>query len=508
MRAPCDARRDTGLAAHAAARRALVVGAALACLPRLTAANTSVRPPATSLALPSAVQALIAASGLAPTSFGLHIQTIGRPARPLVSLNADQLFQMASTIKLITTLAALDLLGPDYSWRTQAYLDGMLYGGRLLGDLVIVGGGDVSLSSNGLRAWFTELRERGLHEVWGDIVLDRFAFSLGDDDHANTPPPTRHRPGYSRPDALMLDEGVLRVALHAGPQRSTRVRLVPGQSDLAVVNRVTQGAGCTATAQLEDGGDDDPRLVVRGAWNATCGDREIAHFAVSHAELTHRAVTELWRDAGGARIRGRVRGRAGAEPDTSVPRGLDGDPLQPWATLTSQPLSSLIRDINKSSANLAARSVFLSLADGFPQHPATLPAARERVNGWLRAQGLRDGDITVDNGSGLSRAEQGTPRALVKLLVGAWQGPHQQTFVDSLPIAGVDGTLGRRMTQGAATGRAFLKTGTTSEARALAGYVNARSGRTHAVALIVNHPEAASATPVLDAIVEWVAANG
>jgi len=499
--------RDIEVAGCTPGRRTFVLGAAFACIPGVSRANNGAKPQTGPLALPSAVLALIAASGLAPTSFGLQVQPISAPTKPLISLNANLSFQLASTTKLVTTLAALDLLGPDYRWRTQAYLDGMLYGGRLLGDLVIVGGGDVSLSSEGLRTWFTELRERGLHEVWGDIVLDRFAFNLTDDDHANTPLPTPYHPGYARPDALMLDEGVLRVALHAGPKRSTLVRLVPGQSDLAVINRLTAGGGCSATAQLEEA-NLSSRLVVRGAWGPACGDREIAQLALAHTELTQGAVAELWRDAGGGRIRGRVRNRVGAEPDTSVPRGLDGDPLQPWATLQSPPLSSLIRDINKSSDNLAARSVFLSLAGEFPQRAATLPAARERVTAWLRGQGLNDDDISVDNGSGLSPTEKGKPRALVQLLLNAWQQPYAQAFVDSLPIAGVDGTLGRRMANGPAAGHAHLKTGTTSESRALAGYVKAQSGRTYAVAAIVNHPEAASATPVLDGVIEWLAANG
>ena len=481
------------------------MGAALSCLPTLVAAKSQ----SARAALPPQVETLLTASALGLTNFGLIAQPTGGNPRPLVSLNPDQPFQFASTTKLVTTLAALDLLGPDYRWRTQAYLDGMLHGGRLLGDLVIVGGGDVSLSSDALRTWFVELRERGLQEIWGDVVLDRFAFSLNEDDHANTPPPALDRPGYARPDALMLDEGVLRVALHTGPKRTTSVRLAPNQSDLAVVNRVTAGSGCSATAQLEES-NLSPRLVVRGAWSPACGDREIAQLALSHAELTQGAVSELWRDAGGGRIRGRVRSRTGAgtEPDTSVPRGLDGDPLQPWATHASPPLSSLIRDINKSSDNLAARSVFLSLASDFPHRPATLPAARERVTAWLRGQGLKDDAIAVDNGSGLSPTEKGAPRALVQLLLNAWQAPYAQTFVDSLPIAGVDGTLGRRMANGPAAGRAYLKTGTTSEARALAGYVKAHSGRTYALAAIVNHPQAAAATPVLDGVVEWIAANG
>ena len=130
------------------------------------------------------------------------------------------------------------------------------------------------------------------------------------------------------------------------------------------------------------------------------------------------------------------------------------------------------------------------------------------MRGWLRTQGLHDGDITVVLGSGQSRAERGKPRALVELLRTAWRGADSQTLVDSLPIAGVDGTLIHRMTSGAATGQAYLKTGTLSDTRALAGYVRARSGRVYAVSMIVTDPEAAKGTPALDSLVEWVARAG
>jgi D-alanyl-D-alanine carboxypeptidase/D-alanyl-D-alanine-endopeptidase (penicillin-binding protein 4) len=170
-----------------------------------------------------------------------------------VSLNADAPFQMASVTKLVTILAALDLLGPDYRWRTQPYLDGILYGGRLPGDLIIVGGGDASLSSDGLRAWFGQLRERGLREVWGDIVLDRFAFSLLDDELSNTPPPAHNLRGYARPDALMLDEGVLCVALQTAPKRPASVQVRPAQAGLLahplVGSQTASGLSMTTIAQ-------------------------------------------------------------------------------------------------------------------------------------------------------------------------------------------------------------------------------------------------------------------
>jgi len=137
-----------------------------------------------------------------------------------------------------------------------------------------------------------------------------------------------------------------------------------------------------------------------------------------------------------------------------------------------------------------------------------LSTAQARMKTWLRTQGLADGDIRVDEGSGQSRAERGKPRAMVQLLVNAWRGAASQAFVDSLPIAGVDGTLRNRMRSGPASGQAFLKTGTLSDTRALAGYVRAKSGRVYAVAAIVTHPNAAKGTPALDALIEWVAREG
>ena len=137
-----------------------------------------------------------------------------------------------------------------------------------------------------------------------------------------------------------------------------------------------------------------------------------------------------------------------------------------------------------------------------------LDIAQERMRRWLRAQGLDAGDVTVDVGSGQSRAERGKPQALVGLLRTAWRSASLPTLLESLPIAGVDGTLARRMTTGPARGQAHLKTGTLSDTRALAGYVRARSGKVYAAWIIVTDPAAAGATRSLDALVEWIATSG
>ena len=172
-------------------------------------------------------------------------------------------------------------------------------------------------------------------------------------------------------------------------------------------------------------------------------------------------------------------------------------------------MAGLIREINKTSNNLAARKLMLSLGLASTAAPrGALRSAQDRVHGWLRSEGVAEGDLRIDVGSGQSRAERGTPHAMVQLLHKAWRDGSSQVFIDSLPIAGVDGTLVHRMRSGLATGQAYLKTGTLSDTRALAGYVRAKSGKVYAVAALVNHADAGRATPALDAFIEWVARNG
>lgn len=392
------------------------------------------------------------ACGLPPASLGLHVAEVDS-GTTVASFNAEAPFVMASTAKLVTSQAALDLLGVRWRWRTHAFATGPVHEGRLLGDLMIVGGGDPQLSSADLRQWLHGLRHQGLDEIRGDLVVDRSAFLLHDDDHAGTPVPGPGRPHHAWPDGLVIDAGVSMPAAAA----------------------------------------------VRGV--ALAGP----------ASPVAQAIDHLWRDVGG-RLRGRLRegdlsaGRSDAQRLPLI--GADGDPLSPLSTHLSPLLPQVLYEINKTSNNLAARHLLLSLARGFPARPATLAAARDRLQGWLLRQGLGPSDIEIDNGSGLSRAERSKPRALVHLLRRAWAGPDARAFVDSLPVAGVDGTLAHRLQGGAAMGQAHLKTGSLLDTRALAGYVRSRSGRVHALAMFVNHPAAAGARPALDQVIETLARHG
>jgi len=493
---------------RAVLRRLLAAGAGLGLasplVQALQAPVLAARAPAPARRGPPAQagESLLRASGLPLASFGAFVRPVDDVV-PLVAVNAEASYAMASTTKVVTSLAALDLLGVNFRWRTFAFLRGPLVEGTLLGDLLIVGGGDARLTSVELRDWFGRLRAQGLKRIAGDIVLDRYAFDLSEGDFANTPPPSTGRAYHVRPDAFAIDEGLLHVGID--PVRGTRaaVALEPPLAGVRIVDKVVMRGGCGATARLLE----DPagaRVEVQGSWSTACGHRDLVLVPSAPALFTTRALAGLWAEAGGT-LSGTVVERARQVGASMIPIGADGRQQLPWAVHLSDPLPVVLHDMNKSSNNVTARHLMLALARGFPSKAATLPDAQARMQEWLARQGLAAGDVSVENGSGLSRGERARPRALAHLLANAWHAPILREFLLSLPVAGMDGTLQHRMQGTAAEGHAFLKTGTLLDTRALAGYVQAASGRMYAVALMVNHPDAARATPALDRFIEWIA---
>jgi D-alanyl-D-alanine carboxypeptidase/D-alanyl-D-alanine-endopeptidase (penicillin-binding protein 4) len=498
-------------ARRAALRRLLAAGAGASLVAPLARAiqapgvATNPLGPARRGAVAQAGEGVLRASGLPLSSFGAFVRPVDSET-PLVALNAEASYAMASTTKVVTSLAALDLLGVNFRWRTFAFLRGSLVEGTLLGDLLIVGGGDARLTSTELRAWFAQLRAQGLRRIAGNIVLDRYAFDLNEGDFANTPPPNTGRPYHVRPDAFAIDEGLLHVDIDSARGPRAAVTLEPPLAGVHIANNVAMRGGCSATARLVDEATSS-RLEVQGSWSAGCGRRELVLVPNAPAQFTTRALAGLWAEAGGS-LSGTVVERAREVGATLIPAGPDGKPALPWAVHLSQPLPVVLHDMNKSSNNVTARHLMLALSRGFPLRPATLPDAQARMHEWLSRQGLAAGDVEVENGSGLSRGERAKPRALAHLLANAWHAPRLREFLLSLPVAGMDGTLQHRMQGTAAEGHAFLKTGTLLDTRALAGYVQAASGKMYAVALMVNHPEAGRATPALDRFIEWLAKTG
>lgn len=439
--------------------------------------------------LPPTVVNALQDAGIPTTSVGIVVQAVdGGP--PLLSHNSRQAMNPASAMKLVTTYAALELLGPAHSWRTEALVVSPPKNGRLDGPLYLRGSGDPKLALEHFWLLLRQIRSRGVSEINGDLILDRSAFA-----------PVAHDPGeFDReplrpynagPDALLINLKSLRLTLQPEPVQN-RVNIIvdtPGEG-VRVANRLTLGRdGCgdwreqirpTVTGQT---------LELAGSYPAACGEKALHLVPWPADQQVDSLFRALWRELGG-NFNGRVRdGRAPAE-------------ARVLAVHDSPPLGEIVREINKYSNNVMARQVFLAL-DG--QRPATGDGARRQIAAWLQGKGLKLPELVLDNGSGLSRSERISAEGLAQILLAAWRSPVMPELVASLPIAGVDGTLQKRLGHGSASGRAHLKTGYLDGVRALAGYVLDNSGRRWIVVFLLNDPNFRLGKPAMDALLLWVA---
>ena len=253
------------------------------------------------------------------------------------------------------------------------------------------------------------------------------------------------------------------------------------------------------------------RVIVSGQWSPRCASALTMEAAPGRA-LTAALVAGAWAASGG-QLSDRVIHRDGAAPTVRGARRARTPaspyPGKPWATLESAPLPELVRAINKDSNNLMARNLLLSIAPGFSPTTSTLQLARQRMGQWLKKHGLAQDAPHIDNGSGLAHTERGNVLTMVQLLQAAWNDAKvQKVFLASLPVAGADGTLSHRFKGSPAQRNAFLKTGTLTGVRSLAGYVRGKSGRMIAVAIVVNSERATAAVPAMDRFIEWVQENG
>jgi D-alanyl-D-alanine carboxypeptidase/D-alanyl-D-alanine-endopeptidase (penicillin-binding protein 4) len=421
--------------------------------------------------------------------------------RPLFTHQPDRPYNPASVMKLVTTFAALELLGPDYSWKTFAYLDGPLdAAGVLHGNLVLRGGGDPKITVERWQAFMAMLRANGLAAIEGDLVLDRTFFApIAHDPSAFDGEPLK--PYNVGPDALLVNFKSVKFMFAPSPASDSTVETVePALSAIAVSGPPPLAQGncgdwrTTLGATFVDRGT-QAEATFAGRYMATCGEREWWVSLLDHPTYIHGMFDTYFRAAGG-RFEGRWRdgiARAGAAP---------------FVTLESPPLWDVVRDVNKLSNNVMARQLFLTLATSRFPPPATTARATDTVLGWLAKRNLRMPELVLDNGSGLSRRERISAESLARLLIAADASPVREDFVSSLAVAAMDGTVQRRFLKGTVAGQALLKTGTLEGVRALAGYVIDNEGRRFVVVAIVNHASAGRAQGALDYLVQWVYLHG
>jgi serine-type D-Ala-D-Ala carboxypeptidase/endopeptidase (penicillin-binding protein 4) len=411
-----------------------------------------------------------------------------------LSHRADASANPASVMKLITTYAALDTLGPDYTWKNRVLIDGTIArGGVLEGNLVVRGSGDPKLVLERINDLFAQVQAKGVREVRGDIILDRSIFQVPDKNPADFDDEPL-RPYNASPDGLLVNFKSLIFTFT--PDAANQRVLVKYEPPIAGVDIPTEvplsngSCGDWKTALKADFFTPN-KISFAGRYAANCGERV---WPVAYSEpraYAIRVFDAMWRASGGS-LSGTV--REDATPASA----------RPLLTAASLPLADIIADINKFSNNVMAQQVFLTLSAQGKR--ASFDASKRNLAAWWKKNLPSFTQPVVENGSGLSRKERSSAMALTALLHHAANSPHAAVFANSLGIAGVDGTVSRmreRKPASEALGNAQLKTGTLVNVIAVAGYATGRSGQRYSLVAIINHPNAGAARDALDKLVEW-----
>ena len=414
---------------------------------------------------------------------------------PRLSHRAGVPVNPASVMKLVTTYAALDLLGPSYTWRTPVFVEGAVRDGTLTGNLYIKGQGDPKLVAERLWLLMRRVQGLGIKSITGDIVLDRSAFEAFEADPASFDGEPL-RPYNAAPDALLINfKSVVMTFVPDRAANTAQVQFEPPLAGVQMQSSVPMSNGANGAngdcgdyrATLKADFSDARRIRFAGTYPSACGEKVWPVAYTDPKSYSVRTVEGLWREMGG-KLTGTVR-------EGRVP--VQAPALQPAFEISSPSLAEVIRDINKFSNNVMAQQVFLTLS--LPA--ASRVASQEAVRRWWQD---RIGSVEapqVENGSGLSRSDRISAQALALLLQSAYKSPLMPELMSSLPITGVDGTLKRSRAK--AQGNAHLKTGSLRDVVAIAGYVHAASGKRYVLVAIANHANASAARPAFEALLDW-----
>lgn len=439
--------------------------------------------------LPPEVSAALARAKVPQDALSILVVDADGKSAPRLSLRANAQVNPASVMKLVTTFAALETLGPAFVWTTPVYLEGAVREGTLYGNLYIKGQGDPKLVMERLWLLLRRVQGLGIRHITGDVVLDRSAFETVAQDPGDFDG-ERLRPYNASPDALLLNyKSLVMTFTPDALGKSARVSYDPPLAGVMLPSAVPLAEGICNDyrATLKADFSDPNRIAFAGRYPTSCGERV---WPVAYADPNSfpvRAVAGMWHEMGGL-LDGPV--REGKVPAT----------LQPVFEMNSPTLVEVIRDINKYSNNVMAQQLFLTLSLQ-QKGVGTVAGSHEVVQAWWRERFGADDAPTLDNGSGLSRNGRISARALARLLQYAWRSPLMSELMSSLPVTGVDGTLKRSKAQASA----HLKTGSLRDVTGVAGYVHGASGKRYVLVAIANHPNANAVRPAIDALIEWVA---
>ena len=435
--------------------------------------------PATSVsALPATIRSVLDLRQVPDDTLSIHV--IDLDSGETVLDWHDQVSRNpASTMKIVTTLVALDVLGPSYRWPTDIYALGEVADGRLDGDLLIKGYGDPYLVTEHVWQMLRRIRQAGIREVSGDLLLDDSYFDVASYDPGEfDSQPLR---AYNvAPNALLMNFKVVRYWFepdHAA--NAVRVTLDPALENLHLENRLTlangscrgyrRGISITPNEALDT-------MIFEGRFPNGCRLYAMDRTALSHGAFAYGLFASLWQESGGV-LEGSWRKAIAPETDDAL------------VSVSSPPLIEIIAFVNKHSNNVMARQLLYTLSAETLGAPGTEQGGLQVVRDWLARELPAVDSVRLDNGAGLSRETRINARDFASILRYAWQQPYMPEFSSSLALSGHDGTLRERFDDNNLTGQAHLKTGSLDHVAAIAGYMQSFSGRRFALVMLQNYED-------------------
>ena len=425
-------------------------------------------------ALPSGINNIINKSGIPKNDISIYIKEVGKGGRVLAALNADKTRTPASVIKVLPTYAAVLKLGFDYRWSTQFYTSGRVENGVLNGNLIVKGYGDPTLSTKDLMSIVKNIKAKGIRKIRGNIVIDRSYFAVGNKNNSGFDKNT-YSPYNAMPDAMMFNERISTICITPN-KNSVRKKVVDGsykiKNKLQRVNKPCKGKYSWPGFRI-DNSSAIPEVWLQGKISNKCGKRDICKVITQPYKSFYYALKDALKKEG-VSVSGNMR--------------LNKVPSNANILFThySRSLEKIISKTAKKSNNLYARHLLLLLGAKMYGAPSTLEKGRKAVEYILRSKGaLGRGTLKIDNGSGLSRTAKLNAKFLSFMYDNAYSR-YKTRWMNTLSIAGVDGTIKRRFRSTVVKNRAWMKTGTLKRVKNIGGYVKNRQGQLYTVVILVN----------------------
>jgi D-alanyl-D-alanine carboxypeptidase/D-alanyl-D-alanine-endopeptidase (penicillin-binding protein 4) len=408
--------------------------------------------------------------------------------------NEKKLFNSASLVKIITTYIGLKELGPDFSWRSDFYYTGDIVGETLKGDIVFKGTGDASFSVEDLEGMIREIQGKGIKRIEGNLLFDTSYFGLIPNEVTFDSNPMR---AYNVvPSAISLQSNTINFRFTS---HKNKVKIVakPNIKYLKIINNIkSTREKCLSWREKLNYetkiNEQQSTLNFSGKFSRKCKVKELDLAMLDWQTYFYHTFKQKWLDNGGW-FNGNFIDTSGTLADDRL-----------LVSHYSEPLSSLIRDTNKYSLNLMSRNLILTVIANKNNVQPTEEMVNPYIKNWLSKNKIDNEGLFIDNGAGLSRDIKISINQFLMILQNIYYDPMMPEIISSFPIAGIDGTLKKRMKNSPIRMNGHFKTGSMNEVSAMAGFFLNNDKEMNIFVFMMNGKKANMSQNFQEALIESV----